>query len=99
MVYLSIVIVNYNNKPYLKNCLTSIFKNKGQITIEVFVVDNASKDGSVAVVRKNFPQIQLIQNNNNLFYSKANNQGLRLAKGKYFLVLNLCEQYYYHVNI
>lgn len=88
MIDLSIVIVNYNNKTLLKNCLASIFSNKGAVNLEVFVVDNASTDQSSEMVQKYFPQTRLIKNNKNLYYSKANNQGLTLISGKYFLVLN-----------
>ena len=85
---LSVVIPNYNTRNLLKNCLDSIFRNRGSLSIEVFVVDNASSDGSVSMVKKSFPKVTLIRNRMNLLYSRANNQGLRIAKGKYVLILN-----------
>lgn len=56
MFDLSIVIVNYNNRLLLKNCLYSIFKNKQRLSLEIFVVDNASTDGSREMIKKYFPQ-------------------------------------------
>jgi len=88
---LSVVIANYNTKVLLKNCLNSIFKSRGNLRIEVIVVDNGSKDGSVEMLDKlkvKSGKLKVIKNRNNLLYSKANNQGLRLAKGKYVLILN-----------
>jgi len=88
MIDISIIIASYNTKDLLQNCLDSIFRSRGSLRIEVVVVDNASSDGSVSMVKKSFPKVTLIRNRTNLLYSKANNQGLRIAKGKYVLILN-----------
>jgi GT2 family glycosyltransferase len=85
---LSIVIVNYNVKYFLEQCLHSVFKAIHQLEAEVFVVDNNSVDGSCAMVRQKFPQVQLIENKDNLGFSKANNQAIRISKGEYVLLLN-----------
>ncbi len=85
---LSIVIVNYNVKYFLEQCLYSVEKASRNMKIEVFVVDNNSVDGSCAMVREKFPKVHLIENNKNLGFSKANNQAIRLAKGRHILLLN-----------
>lgn len=87
LTILSIVIVNYNTKTLLKQCLKSVFASK-EIPIKVYVVDNASTDGSIDLVKKDFPQATLINNKENLGFSKANNQALRLVDSKYVLLLN-----------
>ncbi|MFN4299633.1 MAG: glycosyltransferase family 2 protein [Thermaurantimonas sp.] len=84
----SVVIVSYNVSAYLKLCLYSVFNAIGKHKVEVWVVDNASSDDSVKMVRENFPEVKLIVNDENIGFSKANNQALRLAKGKYLLMLN-----------
>ncbi len=85
---LSIIIVNYNVKEFLQNLLHSIDKAAQNISHEVIVVDNASDDGSVEFLQKNFPEVKLIINKQNLGFGKANNLGMKIAKGKYFLLLN-----------
>jgi GT2 family glycosyltransferase len=85
---LSIVIVNYNVKYFLEQCLYSSQKALKGIDNEVFVVDNNSVDGSAILVREKFPEVILIENKENIGFSKANNQAIRLAKGKYILLLN-----------
>ena len=85
---LSIVVVNYNVKYFLEQCLHSVFKASEQLETEVFVVDNRSVDGSVQMVREKFPQVKLIENQQNVGFSKANNQSIRQAKGEYILLLN-----------
>ena len=74
---LAVVIVNYNVCQLLRNCLQTVFASKGRTLYEVVVVDNASTDGSVDMVRTEFPQAHLIANPTNLGYPAANNQGLR----------------------
>ncbi len=74
---LAIVIVNYNTAALLADCLRSVFASRGGLTLAVCVVDNASKDDSVAVVRSGFPQVHVIANAINAGYPQANNQGLR----------------------
>ncbi len=88
---LSIIIVNYNVKEFLQNLLHSIDKAAQRIKHEVIIVDNASDDGSVEYLQKNFLQqdrIKLIANKKNMGFGRANNQGLKIAKGKYLLLLN-----------
>jgi len=85
---LSIVIVNYNVKFFLEQCLHSVAKAISGISAEVFVVDNNSVDESCAMVKSKFPWVQLIENKENTGFSKANNQAMRIAKGRYILLLN-----------
>ncbi len=85
---LSIVIVNYNVKYFLEQCLHSVKQAITGIQAEVFVVDNNSVDGSVDGIRSKFPWVTLIENKENLGFSKANNQAIRVAKGRYILLLN-----------
>jgi O-antigen biosynthesis protein len=85
---LSVVIVNYNVKYFLEQCLHAVANASKQFAIEVFVVDNNSVDGSCAMVREKFPTVNLIENKINAGFSKANNQALRMAKGRYCLLLN-----------
>ncbi len=85
---LSIIIVNYNVKHFLEQCLHSVFRALKGIDAEVFVVDNHSLDGSCHLVREKFPEVILIENQENTGYSKANNQAMRLANGEYILLLN-----------
>ncbi|MCL5435174.1 MAG: glycosyltransferase family 2 protein [Patescibacteria group bacterium] len=88
MVDLSIVIVSYNTKDFLNNCLESVQKTAKDFTYEIIVVDNASKDGSVGLVRKKFKDVTLITNKENLGFSKANNLGVKKSSGRYVLFLN-----------
>lgn len=85
---LSIIIVNYNVRYFLEQCLNSVQKAVSNIDAEIFVVDNNSKDDSVEMVEKNFPTVKIIANKINLGFSKANNQAIELAKGEYILLLN-----------
>lgn len=85
---LSIVIVSYNTRELLADCLDSLKPAAKNITTEIFVVDNHSSDGTDEMVKKIFPQVSLIANSKNLGFSKANNQALKKAKGKYILILN-----------
>lgn len=85
---LSVVIVNYNVKHFLEQCLHSVAKAAANVQCEIFVVDNNSVDGSVAMVKEKFPDVKLIDNNENLGFSKANNQAIRISSGQYVLLLN-----------
>ena len=85
---LSIIIVNWNTKEMLRQCLTHIFKRDAGIPIEVIVVDNASTDGSPATVEAEFPCVHLFRNTENLGFSKANNPAMPAAQGEYVLLLN-----------
>ena len=84
----SIIIVNYNTKDLLINCIESIYKQTKDITFEIIISDNGSNDGSVEYIKQNFPNIILIENNKNLGFGVANNRGLKIAKGKYIFYLN-----------
>ncbi len=85
---LSVVIVNYNVRYFLEQCLHSVFKAIEGIEAEVFVVDNNSVDGSMAMVAERFPRAITIKNPKNLGFSRANNQAIRASKGRYVLLLN-----------
>jgi len=84
----SIIIVNYNVRFFLEQCLHSVFKAKNNLNIEIIVVDNHSVDGSVQMLKEKFPQVIVIENKDNVGFSKANNQGIKIARGKYVLLLN-----------
>lgn len=85
---LSIVIVNYNVKYYLEQCLCSVYKAVDNLQAEVLVVDNASTDGSEIYLTGRFPQLTYIQNKTNIGFARANNQAIRQATGEYVLLLN-----------
>ncbi len=87
-VDLSIIIVNWNTRDLLADCLRSVYDTVHDLTLEVFVVDNASTDGSVAMVREQFPNVRLIENSENVGFARANNQALAKAQGKHLLLLN-----------
>ena len=85
---ISIVIVNYNVEFFLNQCLRSVQKAIKKISAEVYIVDNKSIDGSVKMIKKKYPEFNLIENKKNVGFSKANNQAIKLAKGEYILLLN-----------
>ncbi len=85
---LSVIIVNYNVKHFLEQCLFSVFKALKNVRGEVFVVDNNSVDGSLALIREKFPQVKLIANKTNTGFAVANNQAIRQASGEFVLLLN-----------
>jgi GT2 family glycosyltransferase len=85
---LSIVIVSYNVRELLSQCLRSLFTGHSSLSTEIFVVDNASFDDSAAMVREKFPQVHLIENKENCGFAPANNQAFPLARGRYVLMLN-----------
>lgn len=85
---LSVVIVNYNVKYFLEQCLHSVQNACTGLDAEIFVVDNDSVDGSVKMVREKFPEVHLIENKENKGFSSANNQAIRRSKGEYVLLLN-----------
>jgi len=88
MFDVSVIVVNWNTKLLLRDCLASIYEQPGDVNYEVIVVDNASSDGSVEMVREEFPQIILVENSVNRGFAAANNRGIALAKGRYVLLLN-----------
>ncbi|MBO4656011.1 MAG: glycosyltransferase [Bacteroidales bacterium] len=85
---LSIVIVNYNVEHFLEQCLHSVYTALEGIDGEVWVVDNNSVDGSLAMLKRKFPQTKVIANKENVGFARANNQALRQAQGEYVLLLN-----------
>lgn len=85
---LSIIIVNWNVLDLLRDCLDSIYEKTLGITFEIIVVDSASSDGSVEMVRAEFPQVKLLTSSENLGFAKANNLALPLAEGEYIGLLN-----------
>jgi len=85
---LSIVIVSYNTRDLLRDCLRSVYSSQCDLNREVIVVDNRSNDGSAEMVRKEFPQATLIASQTNGGYAYANNLGLRQIQGNYVLLLN-----------
>jgi len=85
---LSIIIVNYNAKELLRKCLKSIFDKVKDIDFEIWLVDNASSDGSLEMIRKEFPKVKIIANKENVGFAKANNQTIKKADGKYIFLLN-----------
>lgn len=86
---ISIIIVNYNVRHFIKRTIESILASKTEgISYEIFVIDNASIDGSVEMIARDFPQVNLIANKENVGFSTANNQAIRQAKGSYVLILN-----------
>ena len=84
----SIIIVNYNTKDLIKNCINSIYKQTKDIEYEIIVSDNGSVDGSIEMIKSEFPNVILIVNTANLGFGKANNKGLQIARGKYIFYLN-----------
>ncbi len=85
---LSVIIVNYNVKHFLEQCLISVGKAIEGINAEIIVVDNNSVDGSMEMVASKFPLVKTILNKENTGFSKANNQGIKISKGEYVLLLN-----------
>jgi len=85
---ISIIIVSYNTRELLRRCLAEAFKHAAGLRTEIFVVDNASSDGSAEMVRRDFPEARLIENRENRGFAKANNQALKLMGGEFALLLN-----------
>ncbi len=87
---LSVVILNWNSKHYLDACMGSLIRTMPPLTKkEIIIVDNGSKDGSAAYIKKAYPDTILIENNKNMGVGPARNQGLLAAKGKYILILDV----------
>ena len=84
----SIIVVNWNTKSLLRDCLASVYGQSRDIDFEIIVVDNASTDGSKEMIRNDFPKVVLIENIKNRGFAAANNQGIDVAKGRYVLLLN-----------
>ena len=87
-VDLSVLMVTYNHRHYILPCLRSVFQNTENLGLEIIVVDNHSRDGSIQLIRQNFPQVQTIENQKNVGFARAVNQAYRRARGEFFLILN-----------
>lgn len=85
---ISIVIVSWNVRELLKKCLASIFKYGKGLSLEIIVIDNASSDNTTEMIKKEFPQVALIANRENMGFASANNQGVLKTNGDFILVLN-----------
>lgn len=85
---LSIIIVNYNAEQFLRNCLNSVYAETKRYHPDIWVVDNNSTDASVSMIRHSFPQVNLIENKENVGFAKANNQAIAKCTGAYILLLN-----------
>jgi asparagine synthase (glutamine-hydrolysing) len=85
---LSVIVVNWNTRDILRDCLASVRRHLAGIRAEVIVVDNASADGSAEMVAQEFPEVRLLRNAENLGFARANNQAMRVARGRWFLLLN-----------
>ncbi len=88
MVSISVIIVSYNTKDLIVQCVRSIMTSIKLDQFEVILVDNASSDGTVERIRQEYPGMTIIQNDRNIGYASANNQGLRMAQGKILVLLN-----------
>ncbi len=88
MIDLTVAIVSFNTCDVLAGTIEGVLADSGSLAMEVIVVDNASRDGSAAMVRERFPRVRLIENRTNRFYSAANNQAIAAGRGRYLLVLN-----------
>lgn len=84
----SVIIVNYNTKHLLENCLNSLLEKTREIIFEIIVVDNASSDGSSEMMQLKFPLIKLVESKENLGFGKANNLGSKYASGNFLFLLN-----------
>lgn len=85
---LSVIIVTHNSQPFIKRCI-DLFIHRGlSLASEIIVVDNFSQDATVDLIKKDFPNVKLIQNTSNLGFAKAANQGIRQARGRYIFLLN-----------
>lgn len=85
---LSVILVSYNTAGMLPECVAALRKSLERLTHEILIVDNASRDGSAALIRRDFPDCRLIENDVNVGFGRANNQALAWARGRYVLLLN-----------
>ena len=85
---LSVVIICWNDRKFILDCITSVYAQTTKIEYEIIVTDNASTDGSVTAVRERFPLVRIVENLENGGFGKGNNAGIRVAKGEYVLILN-----------
>ncbi|WP_294733582.1 glycosyltransferase family 2 protein [uncultured Flavobacterium sp.] len=87
-IELSVIIVNYNGLKYLKECFDSLYKTLEGVTHEIIVIDNQSKDDSCSYIKQHYPDINLIESQDNLGFGKGNNEAVKHAKGDYLLLIN-----------
>ena len=85
---LSIVIVTWNVKKYIEECLSSLGRADMSLSTEIIVVDNASTDGTAELIRAQFPHVRLIETGANLGFARGNNVGIKLATGRYVCLIN-----------
>lgn len=85
---ITIIIINWNTRDMLADCLDSIRQHADGLNLDIIVVDNASSDGSQTMLQENYPDVQLIANQDNVGFAKANNQAMQVAQGRYFLLWN-----------
>ena len=88
MVDISIIIVSWNTKDMLRECLESLYKSIVDITFEIIVVDNNSHDGSPEMVQDEFPEVHCIKSDKNLGFARANNEGIKRSSGRYLCLIN-----------
>jgi N-acetylglucosaminyl-diphospho-decaprenol L-rhamnosyltransferase len=88
MLDLSIIILSWNTRQMLADCLSSVEATTANLAYEVIVVDNGSTDGSQAMLGQRFPDVHLIQNDENVGFARANNQAMTTSRGHYMLLLN-----------
>jgi len=88
MTDLSIIIVNWNSTAYILKCVESIYANTHEIEFEIIVVDNASPDGDIDIVKQRYPEVVLIESRTNLGFARANNIGYRASRGEFVVFLN-----------
>lgn len=84
----SIIIVSWNVKDLLRNCIASILEHFHDLVLEIIVIDNRSSDESVAMLKREFPTVKIIENEKNVGFSQANNQGISIAQGEFIFILN-----------
>ena len=85
---LSVVILNYNVRHFLEQCLFSVQRAIDNLEAEIIVIDNNSQDDSAQMVAQRFPEVKWLQNTDNVGFSKANNQAVKVASGEYVCILN-----------
>jgi GT2 family glycosyltransferase len=88
MIDLSLIVVSWNAKEFLRKCVASIIRETGNYRTEILVVDNASTDGSAGLIRDTFPEVELLLNDANLGFAAANNRGIMRSRGTYILLIN-----------
>ncbi|RPJ25197.1 MAG: glycosyltransferase family 2 protein, partial [Planctomycetaceae bacterium] len=85
---IAIIIVSFNVERLLRECIESIYRETRHARFEIWVIDNASRDNSVPMLRQNFPEVHLIENDDNVGFTRANNQAIRRCRSDYVLLLN-----------